>query len=373
MRALLINAVCGIRSTGRICTDLACELEAQGYEVKIAYGREEVPEQYQKYAIRIGNAFDVYWHALMSKVLDQRGLWSRAATKKFLKWADKYNPDLLWLHNIHDHFINIELLFEWIKKRPNMIVKWTQHDCWSFTGSCFHFTHSSCRQWQTACETCPSKALVANPPLIRTPRKNYKKKKQFFLGVKNMTLITPSNWLKSLINGSFLCDYNVIVHHNEIDETIFKPTKSDFREQYGLLDKRIILGVASAWNKQKGIDDFIRLSKMLNDDEVIVLVGLSSKQRKHIPADIIAIERTNSIKELAGIYSSANVFVNLTYEDTYPTVNLEAQACGTPCITYRTGGSPESVPAENVIEVGELGNVLVRIREICAKNQMVYK
>lgn len=157
MRALLINAVCGIRSTGRICTDIAKDLEKQGYEVKIAYGRETVPEQYQKYAIRIGNNVDVYWHALMTRLFDDRGYWNRIATRKFLKWADEYDPDLLWLHNLHDYFINIDMLFDWIKSRPQMEVKWTQHDCWAFTGHCFHFMVAKCYQWKTHCVNCPEK------------------------------------------------------------------------------------------------------------------------------------------------------------------------------------------------------------------------
>lgn len=368
MRALLINAVCGIRSTGRICTDIAEKLEKQGYEVKIAYGRETVPEQYRRYAVKIGNTVDVYWHALMSKTLDQRGCWSRIATKKFLQWAEEYNPEMLWLHNIHDHYINIEMLFDWIKKRPDMEVKWTQHDCWSFTGSCFHFTISNCNQWQSQCKSCPAKHYVYNPPLIRNPKKNYLWKKSCFSDVKKMSLITPSVWLKELIDNSFLCQYDVVVQHNDIDRKVFAPRESDFRMRYGIKDKKMILGVASAWSKQKGLDDFIQMSNLLLENEVIVLVGLSKKKTKRFPNNIIAIDKTNSSKELAEIYSAADVFVNLTYEDTYPTVNLEAQACGTSCITYKTGGSPESVPRENVVDAGDLQKVIERIREIYSED-----
>lgn len=366
MRALLINAVCGIRSTGRICTDLAQDLECQGYEVRIAYGRGIVPEQYKKYAIKIGDPISVFWHRLMSKGVDQRGFWSVNATKKFIKWADVYDPDLLWLHNLHDSYINIYLLFEWIKSRPKMTVKWTHHDCWAFTGSCFHFAYSKCNQWQEECRKCPKKKLVSNPPLFRTPKRNFEKKKTCFLGVENMELLSPSNWLAAQLKESFLNKYQISVLPNKIDTTVFRPLGSALRYRMGLEGKYIILGVASIWNRKKGLNDFVKLSKMLHDNEQLLLVGLSKKQIQRMPKNVIAIGRTNDCQYLAQLYSLANVFLNLTYEDTYPTVNLEAEACGTPCITYKSGGSPESVPVENVVEVGDLDSVLARVRELYA-------
>ena len=365
MKALFINAVCGVKSTGRICIDLAKKLENEGYEVKIAYGRDTVPEEYAGDAVRIGNTPSVYLHGLMSKLFDERGYWSTLATKRFIKWADEYNPDLLWLHNLHDSFINLRVLFEWIKSRPKMAVKWTHHDCWAFTGSCFHYTCSKCNQWQSGCNKCPSKALVSNPPLIRTPKKNFSFKKACFTGVEKMELIAPSDWLAAQLKISFLRDYPVNVIHNQIDTNVFKPISSDFREKMGLTKARIILGVASVWSDKKGLYDFIKLSEMIGKNEKIVMVGLTKAQIKKMPQSIIALEKTNSCTELAKIYSSADVFVNLTYEDTYPTVNLEAQACGTPCLTYRTGGSTECVPEENVVDVGDLESLLAKIRALC--------
>lgn len=369
MRALLINAVCGIRSTGRICTDLARDLECRGYEVKIAYGREKVPVEYQKYGVRIGNPVDVYWHALMTRIFDDRGFWSRIATKRFLKWADDYNPDLLWLHNLHDYFINIEMLFDWIKRRPDMEVKWTQHDCWAFTGHCMYFTLSKCEQWQECCLRCPNKMHFPHDSLFYRCKRNFERKSAAFAGVKHMMLIAPSQWLADLAQQSTLGEYPVQVIHNTIDTEIFKPVLSDFRERYGLEKKKIVLGVASVWSARKGLDDFLQLAQMLDSSCTIVLVGLSKKQIQRLPNGVIGIQRTNNVAELCGIYSTADVFVNPTYEDTYPTTNLEAQACGTPCITYRTGGSPESVPGENVIETGDVGALARRILEVVEKNE----
>ena len=357
MKVLIINSVCGIGSTGRICTDIAQEIEKNGDEVKIAYGRSDfVPEQFKKYAVRIGNGFDVKLHALKTRFTDKHGLGSKCATKRFLKWAEEYNPDLLWLHNIHGYYINYELLFKWIKSRLHMQVKWTLHDCWAFTGHCSHFTVAKCEQWQTHCIKCVQKKRY--PSSIKDNcNSNFERKKQAFTGVKNMTLITPSKWLAGLVKQSFLKDYTVEVHYNAIDTEIFKPTESDFRERYGLQDKKLVLGVASCWDDRKGLNDFMKLAKLLDDNYKIVLVGLNKKQIKQLPKNILGIQRTHNATELAGIYTAADVFLNLTYEDNYPTVNLEAQACGTPCITYHTGGSVESVSKDNVVEQGDLNAV----------------
>lgn len=337
MKVLFINSVCGIGSTGRICTDLAQQLEAEGNEVKIAYGRKgTVPEQFQKYAVRIGTDFDCKMHAIQTRLFDIHGFGSKRATKEFLKWAEEYKPDLLWLHNLHGYYINVEMLFDWIKKHPEMQVKWTLHDCWAFTGHC-----SYCSQLRRY-PACFAMSSVS---------KNFERKRRAFTGVKNMTLITPSKWLADLTRQSFLKEYPVEVHYNTIDTSIFKPTPSDFRERYGLQDKIIVLGVANVWEDRKGLFDFYKLAEMLDDRYVIVLVGLSEKQIKELPKNIKGIQRTNSPQELAAIYTAADVFVNPTYEDNYPTVNLEAQACGTRVITYDTGGCKETIRSENGIVV----------------------
>lgn len=364
MKVLLINSVCGISSTGRICADIARNFEKNGDEVKIAYGRSSVvPENCKKYAVRIGSDFDVKLHAVKTRLTDKHGLGSKRATEKFLQWASEYNPDLVWLHNIHGYYINYELLFDWIKSRPNMQVKWTLHDCWAFTGHCAYFSLAKCERWKDGCDKCPQiKKYPAS--LVDNGKDNFERKRKAFTGVKNMTLITPSKWLAELVKQSFLKDYPVEVVYNEIDKTVFKPTQSDFKAKYGLDNKKVVLGVASVWDERKGLADFIKLSEMLGDGYKIVLVGLSEKQKKSLPSNILSIDRTNSPVELAKIYTAADVFLNLTYEDNYPTVNLEAQACGTPCITYATGGSVESVPTENVVAQGDLEGLIKTLERI---------
>lgn len=362
MKVLLINSVCGIGSTGRICTDLAQQFEAAGDEVKIAYGRKgTVPEQFQKYAVRIGTDWDCKMHALQTRLFDTHGFGSKHATKKFLQWAEEYKPDLVWLHNIHGYYINVEMLFEWIKKHPEMQVKWTLHDCWAFTGHCSYFTAVKCAQWKNHCSYCSQLRRYPACYAMSSVRRNFARKRAAFTGVPNLTLITPSKWLADLVKQSFLKEYPVEVHYNTIDTTIFKPTPSDFRERYGLQDKNIVLGVANVWEDRKGLFDFYKLAEMLDDHYAIVLVGLSEKQTENLPKNIKGIQRTNSPKELAAIYTAADVFVNPTYEDNYPTVNLEAQACGTRVITYDTGGSKETLYRSDSMSV-EVGNIQMIVK-----------
>lgn len=339
MKVLMINSVCGIRSTGRICTDLAQTFEAQGHICKIAYGRETVPEKYRKYAVRIGSDTDVKLHGIYSRMFDRHGFGSRGATKKFIKWVKEFDPDVIHLHNLHGYYINIEVLFDYLKEAEKPVV-WTLHDCWAFTGHCTNLI--GCDKWKTGCVKCTK---FRNYPrsFWDGSKRNFAKKKQLISAVENMTVITPSNWLAELTKQSFLGKFPVEVINNGIDVNIFKPTIGDFRNKYGLENKKIVLGVASAWSDSKGLCDFIKLADILDDNYKIVLVGLTEAQIKDIPDSIIGIAKTNSTTELAEIYTAADVFLNLTYNDNYPTVNLEAQACGTPVITYRTGGSPEAL------------------------------
>lgn len=370
MKFLIINSVCGIGSTGRLCTDLARKLENEGHEVKIAYGRNNhVPEQFKKFAVHIGSYVDVRLHGLKSVLFDKHGLGSKESTKRFLVWADRYNPDVLWLHNIHGYYINYEKLFDWIKSRPNMIVYWTLHDCWAFTGHCSYFTIAKCDKWKTQCDNCPQPQKYPKSLIVDNSKNNFIRKKRCFCGVPNMKIIVPSKWLANLVKSSFLKEYHVEVQYNEIDKNVFKPTESDFRKRYGLEKKTIILGVANPWDERKGLKDFIKLSLKVNENYRIVLVGLTNKQILNLPKNIIGIQRTNSTAELAEIYTAADVFVNATYEDNYPTTNLEASACGTTVVTYNTGGSPESALNKNVVECGDIEGLLEVIYSVCGNKK----
>ena len=309
-RLLEINSVCGIRSTGRIVTSIAEEFEKNGYEVIVAYGRENVPPKYKNKSLRIGSNLSAIFNAFLCRLLDNDGFAAKRQTKKFIKWAEKFDPDILWIHNLHGYYINIPVLFKWIKSRPKMEVRWTLHDCWAFTGHCTHFSFVGCNKWQSACERCPSKRTYPTSLFFSNAAKNYKLKKQSFLGVQKMTIITPSHWLESLVKSSYLKPYQVVVKHNAIDLEIFKPTPSNFRKKFNLENKTIVLGVASSWGPKKGLQDFVKLSSLLDKRFVVVIVGLTNNQIKRMPSDIVCVPNTNSAKELAEIYTSADVFLH---------------------------------------------------------------
>lgn len=352
MRVLMINVVCGIRSTGRICTDLATALEAQGHEVKIAYGRENVPEQFQKYAVKIGTDLDVKLHGVRARLLDGAGFGCKATTEKFIKWIKEYDPDAIHLHNIHGYYINIEVLFDYLKICGKKVI-WTLHDCWAFTGHTAYCDAVNCEKWITGCFKCPQKAQYPKT-LVDRSKYNWLKKKEIMTDVPNMIIVTPSQWLANLVKKSFLSEYPVEVIHNGIDTSQFTPLENDFKKHFGIQNKKMILGVATAWDDNKGINDYIRLSEKLGDDEYkVVLVGLTDDQIINLPSNLLGLKKTNSLKELAQIYSAADFVLNLSKVENYPTINLEAICCGTTVITYDVGGSRESVEAANGIVVAK--------------------
>lgn len=366
MKILLINGVCGIRSTGRICTDLATALEEQGHEVRIAYGRETVPEEFNRFAVKIGSDFDVKLHALKARLFDGCGWGSIRATKRFIKWVKEYNPDIIHIHNIHGYYINIEVLFDYLRTCGKRII-WTLHDCWAFTGHSAYCDAANCERWIYGCYDCPNMREYP-ASFVDKSSENWERKKRLLSDIPNLTIVTPSEWLAGLVKKSFLSQYPVTVIHNGIDTSQFYPMKNDFREFYNIESKYILLGVATVWNEMKGFSDYIKLADMLDDDYLIVMVGLTKEQIKHLPSNILGIERTNSIKELASIYSSADLYLNLSYCENYPTVNLEAIACGTPVITYDTGGSGESAVDGVVIDRGDLSAVKEAVINIRKKD-----
>lgn len=363
MKVFQINSTCGFGSTGRIAVDILKELEKNGGEGIIAYGRNSAPENVNSY--RIGSDLHVKIHGVLSRITDRQGFYGTSATKRLIEKIKDYNPDIIHLHNIHGYYLNVAILFDFLKEYNKPIV-WTLHDCWAFTGHCAFFSFSGCEKWKTECNTCPLKKDYPTSLVMDNSKKNYKQKKELFTKPENITFVTPSYWLKDLTEKSFLGKYPVKVINNGIDLTKFKPTESDFRQKNNLQDKFIILGVASVWEERKGLKDFIELNEMLSENEKIVLVGLDDNQLATLPKSIIGIKRTNSIEELAELYSAADVFVNPTYEDNYPTTNLEAISCGTPVVTYITGGSPESVFEGNGFSVpqGDVKGIYDAIKKV---------
>lgn len=364
MKVLQINSVCGYGSTGRIATDIYKILEEHGHECLIAYGRGTAPEEIK--SLKIGSNIDNYLHVAKTRLFDKHGFASTKATKEFIEKAKEYDPDVIHLHNIHGYYLNIEILFNYLREINKPII-WTLHDCWAFTGHCAYFDYANCYRWKNKCYDCPQKKSYPKSLISDNSKWNYEKKKQLFLGLKNMTIVTPSNWLANLVKQSFLNEYDIRVINNGIDLTVFNPKdKCIFRKKYGLENKFLILGVASVWDERKGLKYFIQLSKYINEDSKIILVGLNDKQLEGLPKNIIGIKRTNSIEELAEIYSSVDVFVNPTLEEVLGLVNLEALACGVPVITFNTGGSVECVDESCgiIVEKDNLQGLIDSISEI---------
>lgn len=334
MRILQINTIANSGSTGRIAEEIGNVLMKHGHESYMAYGRGNRPSKSKR--IKIGTTKDIYQHGVQTLLFDKHGLGSRKATKTFIKTVDEIQPDAIGLHNIHGYYINYPVLFKYIKEKQIPVV-WTFHDCWPFTGHCSYFDTVNCEKWKTHCQKCP---LTGNYPKALKDRsfQNFEDKQEAFLGVQKLKIVTPSHWLGRLVKLSFLKDYPVEVIHNGIDLDVFRPLNKTHNPQ-----KKIVLGVASTWDARKGLKDFIALRSHLQADYKIVLIGLSSKQIENLPEGIIGIERTENVEELVEWYNKAGVFVNPTYVDNFPTTNIEALACGTPLITYQTGGSPEAI------------------------------
>lgn len=346
MKIVQLNVTCGSGSTGKICLAVSKILNEKEIENYILYSEGE--SSYEN-AIKYTSKFQIKLEALKSKVFGEYGFNSKAITKKLINELEKIKPDIVHLHNLHGHGCNLQMLFDYFKKEKIKLY-WTFHDCWAFTGYCPHFDMIGCEKWKTQCEKCPQKGSYSF--FFDKSDKLFSKKKELFSGL-NLTIITPSEWLAGLVKKSFLKNYKVIVINNGIDLLSFKPSESDFRQRYNIEDKLIVLGVAFNWGERKGIDVFSYLAGTLPSDFQIVLVGTKEEDKKSLPKNIIAINKTESQKELAQIYTAADVFVNATREDTFPTVNIEALACGTPVITFDTGGSGEIIDESCGIKVNK--------------------
>lgn len=341
MKYLFINSVAGSGSTGKIAAEKCRQLIKEGHQCILAYGRWKANcDDIDTY--KIGTALDYRIHGLYTRLFDKHGFGSKRATRNFLQWVDSYNPDIIWLHNIHGYYINIEMLFDYLKKRDKKVY-WTLHDCWSFTGHCTYFTYVNCDRWKNGCYKCPQRERYPRSFVLDNSKNNYLRKRKAFCGVRDMKLITPSEWLADLVKHSFLKEYTVEVIRNEIDLTIFKPTLSDFRQRFGLEKQIILLGVANIWEERKGLSDYVKLSKMISDRYTIVLVGLNEKQIRKMPSNILGLRKTENAKQLAEIYTAADVLVNLSYEETFGLTIIEAQACGTPVIAYNVAAISETV------------------------------
>ena len=355
---LQINVTANWGSTGKIAEQIGQCAIAHGWESYIAYGRWYNPSQ--SHLIKIGDKLNMYQHYAEQRIFDNEGLCSRGATKEFIKRIDEIKPDVIQLHNIHDHYLNYRLLFEYLNKTDIKVV-WTFHDCWAFTGHCFHFITKGCDRWKSGCFDCPLQHEYPKTLFDRS-RKNYTMKKNLFGANNNLTIIACSEWIANFVRQSFLKDKPIYVINNGVDLNVFKDSES-----LGTNKKSFhVLAVSNVWNKDKGFDDILKLREILSNEYEITIVGVAKQQLNSLPQGIVGIERTQNVHELVALYSKADVFINPTYADNFPTVNLEALACGTPVITYRTGGSPEAIDEKTgvVVEQGDINGLAVAIQKM---------
>lgn len=334
MKVVQINATCGVGSTGKICTGISQVLTENGVQNYILYSNKGNGDPL---GIRCSDNTYIKIQALKSRICGNYGFNSHKATRKMISELKRIEPDIVHLHNIHGHDCDLEMLFQYFKSQNTKLV-WTFHDCWAFTGYCPHFTMKKCDRWRTQCSQCVQKHEYSW--LLDRSSYLFTKKKKLFQGL-DLTIVTPSSWLADLVKQSFLKDYPVRVIHNGIDLTVFQAVESNFRDTYRLENRKIILGVSFDWGERKGLDVFVKLAEQLPAEYQIVLVGTNDKTEKKLPDNILSIRRTHNQQELAEIYAAADVFVNPTREENYPTVNMESIASGTPVLTFRTGGSPE--------------------------------
>ena len=303
-------------------------------EMLITFGESDA-----KNTCKYGTDFGVKWNALKSRISGRYGFCSDSFTSALISHLEKDIPDLIQIHTIHGHDLNISRFFKYVKEREIPVV-YTMHDCWAFTGYCPYYDSVNCEKWKTECSDCP---LYRQYSWISDrSRQNFRDKKDALLSLRNFQIVTPSKWLKEQISDSFLKEVPCTVIPNGIDTDLFRPLQTNLKEKMGIENKKMILGVAISISEGKGKYDFIELSKKLPDDYQIVLVGVDESDHS-FPDSIICKPRTTSKQELAEYYSAADVFLNPTHFDNFPTVNLESLACGTPIVTYKAGGADEAI------------------------------
>ena len=352
-KILQLNVTANWGSTGKIAEGIGEAALKKGWESYIAYGRYMNPSKSQ--LIKVGNKWDVYAHYAKNRFLDGEGLGSKTPTKQLIKTIQDIEPDIIHLHNIHDHWLNYPVLFEYLATIDTPIV-WTFHDCWAFTGGCSYFDIPPCDKWITKCEKC----LLRKCKIDRS-KSQFNKRKELIATLGNrLTIVPVSKWLYDFCSVSILNSSNIMLIHNGIDVNKFSICENKTTK------KKLILGVANVWSHRKGLNDFIKLREMLPQKYQIKLVGLTKSQISKLPDGIDGITKTQNIDELVTLYNRATAFVNPTYADNFPTTNLEALACGTPVITYRTGGSPEAIDEHTgiVVEKGDIQELASSIMEI---------
>jgi len=359
-------------SVGKIAEQIGEVALENGWTSYITYARNNNPSKSE--VIKIGDDFDLYRHGVETRIFDNHCFGSKSATIDLIRKIKIIQPDLIHLHHLHGYFINIEILFQYLKESKIPIV-WTFHDCWSFTGHCANFDFVGCEKWKTQCHHCEQKNEYPQSFLFDRSRQNYIDKKRIFNSVENLTIVSVSNWLNNVVAHSFMGGLSRQVIYNGVDTELFRPHNSDIRQKYRIGNKFMILGVATTWDRRKGLDDFVQLSKKVKENDIIiVLVGLSISQINKLPPNIIGIQRTESQKELSSLYSSADLFMNLSVEETFGLTTAEALSCGTPALVYDATACPELVDENSgfVVKKNDISALINIIDRVKSNGKLAY-
>jgi len=367
VKVLLVNTVLGYSSTGKICQEIYETVVGEGHEAVVAYGRGEPNPPHVKF----GSDVETGFHLLETRLFDRHGQGSHFSTQRLVDLMKSFRPDIVHLHNLHGYYLNVEMLFEYLELSGVKTIV-TLHDCWLMTGHCAFFSYVDCQKWATLCEHCPQVSSYPNSLFLDRSTKNHLLKKHIFgkIPSSQIVLVAPSQWLCDVVSQSFLSKFSTRVINNGIDLSIFQSKmseKEDPLKSVTVEKKFVVLAVASVWENRKGLRFVRELASLLPSECLVVVVGRVSPKDRFTSPNVVFIERTSSRDELATLYRRADVFVNTTMDDNYPTTNLESLACGTPVVTFDTGGSPESVTESTGIvvkkgDVPELVQAVLRIR-----------
>lgn len=349
MTVLQINATYASGSTGTIVQDLQQCCHNNGIDCYVAYAQSHLPSSQIQNGYKIGNIFSNKLHALLARVNGQQAYFSYFPTMALLRYIRQLKPDVIHLHNLHSNYINLNMLLRFLA-RHNIATVVTLHDCWFYTGGCFHYTNVHCNKWQSKCGNCPKKRQDTPAYLFDLSSKILKDRYKYFSAIQNLTIVGVSEWITKECQKSVFKGKHCITIYNGIDTDVFKPTPSNLREEYGLKDKFVILGPASKWLDSVNKEVLQTVTENLDTDTVLLLFGCN-QNIPNLPPNVKTIGFTRNKKELAIIYSMADVFVNCTREESLSCINLEAQACGTPVITFSNTGVSETVDGINSIRV----------------------
>ncbi len=366
------NPVVGFGSTGRIIENIGSFVIDRGWESHIAYSGRPTAQS-KSNLIQVGNIRDVYRHAIESRLFDNHGQSSKSATKQLVKKLEAIEPSVLHFHNIHGYYLNYELLIDFVNSN-NLPVVWTFHDFWPITGHCSYFSDIPCDKWKSKCHSCPKIGFYPKAYVDRSGR-NFEHKKEVFSSIRNLIVTPVSEWASGLVRQSFLKDKEVRTIYNGIDLNIFKPVpETTIREQYRLEGKKILLALATTWGERKGWSDYIRLAGEISHEYVIVMVGVSPTQKKDMPGNILCIQRTNDVEELVSWYNTADIVMNLSYQETFGLTTVEGFACGTPGIVYNCTASPELMNDRvgEIVKAGDIDGVKLAIEKILCQDKSYY-